>query len=142
MTKEQTDYGRVLEDVRHIYKQKYNVVMDDELLYIIIRLNEMQVAVNKKIDAVPKVSFGSGKDYFFYALGKTLSLLVLGVGLILVGSFLFIYRDNASQRTYELLQDGKGTSIKLNGYNGAGDTVLHVYSVNQGVYLRGDKNKR
>jgi hypothetical protein len=124
MVKE-TDYNRVLEDIRHIYKQKYNVVMDDELLYIIIRLNEMQGALNKKIESVPKLTFNSGKDYFFYGLGRFLSVLFVGVGLILLSCFLFVSKANTDKKTYEVIAAEKGMAVRLHGYNAVGDTVLY-----------------
>ncbi|MGI8634636.1 MAG: hypothetical protein ACR2KZ_04460 [Segetibacter sp.] len=125
-----TDYSRILEDVRHIYKQKYDVVMDDELLYIIIRLNEMQGAFNKKIESIPKLTFRSGKDYFFYGLGKSLSVLFVGAGLILLSCFLFFTREN-TKKTYKISQSEKGITIQLNSYNAIGDTVLHFPTVKQ-----------
>lgn len=130
MVKE-TDYSRVLDDIRHIYKQKYNVAMDDELLYIIIRINEMQGALNKKIESVPKLTFRSGKDYFFYGLGKSLSVLFVGVGLISLSCFLFFSRENTDKKTYKISQSEKGTTIQLNSYNAIGDTVLHFPTAKQ-----------
>jgi hypothetical protein len=124
MVKE-TDYSRVLDDIRHIYKQKYNVAMDDELLYIIIRVNELQVALNKKIESVPNLSFNSGKDYFFYGLGRSLSVLFVGVGLILLSCFLFVSRQNTDAKTYKISRSEKETTIQLNSFNAIGDTVLH-----------------
>src|SRR3954463_3940834 len=126
MVKEQTDYSKVLEDVRHIYKQKYNVVMDDELLYIIIRINEMHVAVNKKIENIPRVTFRSGKDYFLYSIGKFVPFLILGIGLILISCYLFLADKAKSIKTYEIIEQERGSAIRLNRYNSVGDTVLYL----------------
>ncbi len=93
MVKDNTDYARVLEELKHIYKQKYGVVLDRELLYVIVRINELQVAVNKKMDTITKVSFQSGKDYFYYSLGKYLAFIIFGIGLTLLSCYFFIARE-------------------------------------------------
>lgn len=126
MVKESADYSKILEDIRHIYKQKYNVALDDELLYIIIRVNELQVSLNKKIDDIPKVTFPTGKDYFLYSFGKYLPFLFVGLGLILLSCFLFIYRSNSDLKTYEVISQPKGISVKLKGYNDYGDTTVFL----------------
>ncbi len=126
MVKDNTDYARVLEELKHIYKQKYGVVLDRELLYVIVRINELQVAVNKKMDTITKVSFQSGKDYFYYSLGKYLAFIILGIGLTLLSCYFFIAREEKAPKSYQVIQDESGLLIKLKNYNGAADTLFHV----------------
>lgn len=126
MIKDKTDYNRVIEDLRHIYKQKYGVVVDDEMLYMVVRINELQVAVNKKIDNIPKVTFQSGKDYFYYSLGKYIAFVILGIGLTLLSCFLFISRENKAFKSYQVIQEDRGILIKLRNYNGSADTLFRL----------------
>ncbi|AYD49062.1 hypothetical protein [Arachidicoccus soli] len=66
------DYKRTLEEFRTFYKTRYDVTLDDEILYFIVRVNEMQVSLKKEITSIPKLTFKSGKDYFMFGLGKTI----------------------------------------------------------------------
>jgi hypothetical protein len=75
------DYQKILEEFRHHYFIKYNVKMDDEVLYFFIRINEMQKDLKKEIKAIPKITFKSGWDYFLYGLGR-FSLISILVALI------------------------------------------------------------
>jgi hypothetical protein len=74
-----TDYQKILEEFRTHYRNKYNISFDDEILYFFIRVNEMQTDLKKDIRKLPKITFKTGKDYFFYGLGRSLipSLLVI-----------------------------------------------------------------
>ena len=71
------DYQKAVEEFRHHYYTKYGVKLDDEILYFFIRVNEMQLDLKKEIKAIPKITFKSGWDYFFYGLGKISTVLVL-----------------------------------------------------------------
>lgn len=126
MNRKLSKYNQVLEDVRHSYKQKYGVVLDDELLYLLVRMNELQQEVKKEMSQVQKVTFRKGTDYFWYGVGKTLSFLMFGVGLMVLSAFL--YESNRNQRTYELAETKWGTVLKLEGYGTSGDTVIHISS--------------
>lgn len=64
------NYQKAVEEFRHHYFTKYNVKLDDEILYFFIRVNEMQLDLKKEIKAIPKLTFKSGWDYFLYGLGR------------------------------------------------------------------------
>jgi hypothetical protein len=85
----QAEYKELLEELRHRYRQKYDTVLDDEILYLVIRLNELQFDLKKEIKAIPKITFKKGIDYFWYGVGKTVSFLMFGVGLIVIAVLLF-----------------------------------------------------
>lgn len=86
MSEEQ--YKKVLEDFRHHYFTKYNVRLDDELLYMIIRINELHFDLKKEIRSIEKIRFRTGWDYFLYGLGKflfpCLVLLVVMITLLIL----------------------------------------------------------
>jgi hypothetical protein len=132
------DYNKVLEDTRHIYKQKYQIVPDDELLMIIIRINELQTGLNRKVDTLPKITFTTGRDYFFFSLGKSIQFLFIGVGLILLAGFFFLTSDYNKKKTYDVSDYETVKVIKLNRYNGESDTILRL-SV---PVVRSDKKKK
>jgi len=67
-----TDYRKILEEFRTHYRNKYDINFDDEILYFFVRVNEMQKDLKKDIRNLPKVTFKTGWDYFFYGLGKWL----------------------------------------------------------------------
>lgn len=64
------EYQKKLEAFRHHYHTKYNIKLDDEILYFFIRVNEMQLDLKREIKAIPKLTFKSGWDYFLYGLGR------------------------------------------------------------------------
>lgn len=66
----ETDYKKLLEKFRDHYKEKFEVQMDDDILYLLIRINELHKDLKKDIENVPKVRFRSGWDYFLYGLGR------------------------------------------------------------------------
>lgn len=96
MTDNIAKYDDLLDELRMRYKRKYNKFLDDEILYIIIRLNELQLdhkrdilQVRKDIAKKPIISFNRSKDYFFYGLGQAVIYgLVLLVGLL---TFIFVF---------------------------------------------------
>ncbi len=82
-------YEKLLESFRQHYLLKYGVKLDDELLYLFVRLNEMQVDLKKDIRSVEKVTFRSGWDYFFYGLGKWAGP---SIAVILIAFLLFLLK--------------------------------------------------
>ena len=126
MVENYTDYAKVIEELRHIYRQKYGEAVDDEMLYVIVRINELQVAVNKKMDKINKVSFQSGKDYFYYSLGKYLAFVIFGIGLTLLSCYFFIAREEKAPKSYQVIKEESGLLIKLKNYNGAADTLFRL----------------
>ena len=96
MSENMTKYDHLLEELRLRYKRKYNKALDDEILYIIIRLNELQLdhkrdilQVRKDIAKKPVISFNRSQDYFFYSLGQAVTYgTALFVGLLV---FVFVF---------------------------------------------------
>ena len=59
-----------MEDLRHLYRQKYGLALDDEILDLIIRINELQVDLKNELRRTETVSFEKGIQYFWYGSGK------------------------------------------------------------------------
>lgn len=51
--------------------------MDDETLYFFIRVNEMQIALSRQINEIPKLKFQKSMDYFWYGLDISINILGL-----------------------------------------------------------------
>jgi hypothetical protein len=95
------DYQKILEEFRTHYRNKYNINFDDEILYFFVRINEMQSDLKKDIRKLPKVTFKTGTDYFFYGLGKWL------IPSLIASIFSFgLFFINTSNR-HQLLVPGK-----------------------------------
>src|SRR4051812_38523654 len=107
---QQANYKELLEELRHRYRQKYDVVLDDEILYLIIRVNELQVDLKNQIKNTPNVIFQRGIDYFWYGVGKTVGFLIFGVGLIIIGVLVW---DFAGKNKSTAIFDKE--TIKLEG---------------------------
>lgn len=92
----------LLAEFRHHYYKRYHVQLDDDLLYLLIRMNELNVSVNKdnhslkqSIDKLSgqikkQVAFKSRWDYFVYGLGKSLVPGMLVSAVLLVVGLYFI----------------------------------------------------
>lgn len=83
-----------LQDFRLLYYKKYGVQLDDELLYILIRINELNVAINKDIERLEKkidnqVSYRSKWDYFVHGLGKTVGYSIAAAALLIAVAIIF-----------------------------------------------------
>lgn len=111
-----------MEDIRHQYRQQFGVRLDDELLYLLVRMDELQKGLQKELQS--KVIFHKGKDYFWYGVGQTVSYLVFGVGILLASIFLYEYGLN--KKTYEVKQDATGMTIKMEMFNEFGDTSIII----------------
>ncbi len=86
----ETNYQKLLEQFRSHYKEKFGVQMDDDILYLIIRINELHKDLKKDIKSVPELRFKSGWDYFLYGLGKFYWIcLALFVTILIVSFYLF-----------------------------------------------------
>jgi hypothetical protein len=83
------NYQKKVEAFRHHYFTKYQVKLDDEILYFFIRINEMQIDLKKEIKAIPKVTFKSGWDYFLYGLGRISGMAILVA--IITSSIIIIF---------------------------------------------------
>ena len=92
----------LLAEFRHHYYKRYRVWLDDELLYLLIRMNELNVSINKdnqslkqSIDKLygqlkKQVAFKNRWDYFLYGLGKSFLPAILFSSVLLVVGFYFI----------------------------------------------------
>ena len=128
MIKEKTtQYQELLEDIRHLYRQKYGLGLDDEILYLIIRINELQVDLKKEIKGVQKLSFGRGIDYFWHGVGKTFGNLFIGVGLIILSICLLNQKKDKNQ--YSIIQLKGSKVILLKNYNYLGDTTVDITTI-------------
>lgn len=88
-----TDYQKILEEFRTHYRNKYDISFDDEILYFFIRINEMHASLKKDIGRIPKITFKTGRDYFFYGLGKWLV-----PSIIVIAFFSLLLFMNASKK--------------------------------------------
>ena len=89
-----TRYDDLLEEIRLRYKRKYNKNLDDEILYIIIRINELQLDMKKDLAEMKKemkkkqsLVFTRGTDYFYYGAGAAINYALL-IGCLLIVSLL------------------------------------------------------
>lgn len=92
----------LLAEFRHHYYKRYRVWLDDDLLYLLIRMNELNVSINKdnqslrqSIDKLygqlkKQVAFKNKWDYFLYGLGKSFVPAILISSVLLVVGFHFI----------------------------------------------------
>lgn len=101
----------IIADFRHFYYRKYNVVLDDEILYMLIRMNELQVAVDTKQQSLEKsiqelkkevktqIAFKTKWDYFIYGLGKYFSLSIILSSVIIACAVFF---HSVNQNDYQI----------------------------------------
>lgn len=82
------DTYRHLEDLRHQYKQRYGKVLDDDVLVIISEFK-------RELNAVERVTFRKGSDYFWFGVGRNFWLLLLVVAL-LIGFMYVQFEGNKS----------------------------------------------
>ncbi|MGJ7030898.1 hypothetical protein [Niabella hirudinis] len=68
----ENNYEKILGQFKMHYKEKFGVQIDDDILYLLIRINEMHKDLKKDIKNVPEIRFRSGWDYFLYGLGSKL----------------------------------------------------------------------
>ena len=78
-----------LDKFRLHYKKRYNIVLDDELLYFMIRVNELHVDIKKDIKNIPKLQYRKSSDYFFYGLGNFVNGSIIAAILIIIYILLF-----------------------------------------------------
>ncbi len=81
-------YQRIKEDFRHHYFTRYGVKLDDEILIIFIRINEMHKDLKKEINSSPPVHFRHSRDYLWYGIGRvmgiSLAILLLAILMLLI----------------------------------------------------------
>ena len=120
-TTRQEEYKQLIEELRHRYKQKYGSALDDEILYIIVRINEMQVDLKRDIRSISQISFSRPVAYFWFGLGKTISFLIAGIGLCLMSFVIYL---NISFNEYKEVKKGKSWYLLLKNYKGR-DTLIN-----------------
>lgn len=88
-TKNQSsDIRKQLDKFRLHYKNKYNIVLDDELLYFMIRVNELHVDIKKDIKNIPKLQYRNRTDYFIYGLGNFVNGSIIAAILVIIYTLL------------------------------------------------------
>jgi hypothetical protein len=115
-------YLNLLKELQFRYEKKYNVKLDDEILYIIIRINELQVDLKKDIKNNPPIIFPKSVDYFFYGLGKTVNYLVAGTGLTLLG-LMVSHTWHPAGNVRILEKEGK-VSVRMHAETSSGEDTL------------------
>lgn len=80
----ESNYKKLLEQFRAHYKEKFGVQMDDDILYLLIRINELHKDLKRDIKNIPKVRFRNGWDYFLYGLGNWLIRLCIALFVALL----------------------------------------------------------
>lgn len=84
-----SDYQTLLQELRHRYELKYGRVIDDEILYIIIRINELQVEMLKEFnrrEAAKKSSKNNSQSSF----GKKGNIILIITNVLTVLLLLYI----------------------------------------------------
>lgn len=87
-------FRRKLELFRTHYKNIYGISPDDEVLYLFMRMNEMQTDLKKDIKAVSEIRFNNSWDYFMYALGSSLKFLWILLTALVLSSAIVYYTDH------------------------------------------------
>ena len=82
-------YRKLVEQFRNHYKDKFGVQMDDDILYLIIRINEMHKDLKRDINNIPSVIFRTGWDYFLYGVGKSLKWVIIPFSILAIAVTLF-----------------------------------------------------
>lgn len=75
-------YNALIEELRRRYKIKYGQTIDDDLLIMIIRMNEMEVSLNQQIKQIQQPILKSKLELLFFTLGKRISIITLVIMLI------------------------------------------------------------
>lgn len=78
---------RIMEDFRHLYFTRYGIKLDDEILLILIRINEMHRDLKKEINKSPKVQFRNSRDYLWFGIGRIMGIVL---AVLLVANILFL----------------------------------------------------
>jgi len=118
-------YENLIKELRFRYHKKYKVELDDEILYIIIRINELQVDLKKDIKKNPPLTFPKSSDYLFYGLGKAISYLVAGIGFAFLGILIFAAFHNTGNP--KIIEKKGEVLIQVQAQKvDGGDTTLNI----------------
>ncbi|MDQ2719398.1 MAG: hypothetical protein M3Z26_06495 [Bacteroidota bacterium] len=97
-----TEYQKVLEQFRTHYHNEYGINLDDEVLYFFVRVNEMQSDLKKDIRNLPKITFKTRWDYFFYGLSKWF-IPSLIFTITLIGITIFYVQPQSKNSTGQII---------------------------------------
>lgn len=97
------DFQKRIEEFRSFYWIKYNVKLDDEVLFFFIRVNDLQMDLQKQIKEIPELKFKTGWDYFMYGLGKlTIPSIIICLATVLI---LFLSNNGTKENSIKI-KDG------------------------------------
>lgn len=109
-------YHKKLEAFKAHYKAEFDIALDDDILYIIIRMNEMQLDFQRQIKAIPEVRFKSAWEYFLYALGSSLKFFWILVAALVLSAAIVYYADhkvNYPENTQSQIKKDKDTVSEI-----------------------------
>lgn len=128
----------LLAEFRHHYYKRYRVQLDDDLLYLLIRMNELNVSINKdnqslkqSIDKLyeqlkKQVVFKNRWDYFLYGLGKSFVPAILISSVLLVVGLHFIDIQSMNNTKSVIHLNEKKNLLEITGSN---DSVLYYLPI-------------
>ena len=124
----------LLAEFRHHYYKRYRVQLDDDVLYLLIRMNELNVSVNKdnqslrqSIDKLydqlkKQVVFKNRWDYFLYGLGKNFLPAILFSSVLLVVGFHFNDKQSMNNTKTVIYLNEKKNLLEISNSK---DSVLY-----------------
>ena len=69
-------HRRALEEFRHHYHIRHGIRLDDEVLFILMRVAHMHRELRREIRQRPTLQFRTSRDYLFYGMGRTAGILI------------------------------------------------------------------
>lgn len=115
---------------REHYRSQFDIEPDDEIFYIIIRMNELQLSLQKLIKEIPEVRFRSVWEYFMYALGSSLKWFWMMLSILALSSAIVYYAD-LKMANYEFQNSQMGRKV---------DSVRNKTISVKGVKMDNNKN--
>jgi predicted ATP-binding protein involved in virulence len=86
MTNEEK-YRQIKETIRHNYMRTFNTKLDDDILYILVAISEMNKTLSKQIKAQNQPKIASKSDLIVWNLSKYLKdfiYLAIIAGLVII----------------------------------------------------------
>lgn len=84
MPKTLYSYDKIVKELRHRYELKYEKVLDDEIIYLIVRMNELEVSLKEEIKKIKEPKASTKLELFVFGLGKVSIPIVLSIILALL----------------------------------------------------------
>lgn len=125
------DYLTLLEELRHRYKLRYGSILDDEILFLIIRINELQVDLKKEVKAINRLHFPTGFSYLLYGLGRSISYFLAGIGLLTLAITIYLNSTPTPSRKYEYVRTPAGIAVFLEAFSGKDTMILLESGLNK-----------